>query len=192
MAAVPPEGAVSQQLCPCRGRHYAAHLTIACRMDVMMRGPPLAPTTILRAPFESTSMVGDMLERGFFPGRMKLAVEGSSPYVLACCAVEKSSMSLFSKTPAWHCYFQILLPADVGLAIPSSHASGEANQHGVSLGNSSRAGQPQQNPRGWLLGLVRPCRGSPGTVLLELKVCSTSLGVVPGNVHYCWTTLPNP
>ena len=123
MAVTKSESALSQQLCPRGGKHDAAHLTIACRMDVMMRGPPLAPTTILRAPFESMSMVGDMLERGFFPGRMKLAVEGSSPYVLACCAVEKSSMSLFSKTPALHCYFQILLPADVGLASPSSHAS---------------------------------------------------------------------
>ena len=66
----------------------------------MMRGPPLAPTTASRRPSGVVSIMGDMLDRGRLPGRMKLAALGCSLYVLAMSGREKSSIWLLYSTPA--------------------------------------------------------------------------------------------
>ena len=66
----------------CRGPGECC-LKMVVRTAEMMRGPPLAPMTARRAPRESVTMVGDMLDCGFLPGRMKLLGEGGSPYLRA-------------------------------------------------------------------------------------------------------------
>ena len=66
----------------------------------MIRGPPLAPAAATVAPAPgSTTMVGDMLDRGRFPGAGKFATEGASPYPFGAPGVLKSSISLLSTTP---------------------------------------------------------------------------------------------
>lgn len=71
-----------------------------CRTAVTMRGPPLAPRAPTRRPCESCRTTGDMLLRGFLPGLMKLGALGSRPYTLAWSGVLKSSIWLFSISPA--------------------------------------------------------------------------------------------
>ena len=71
------------------------------RTAEMMRGPPLAPTTMRNWPLAgSASIMGDIELSGFLPGRMKLASLGASPYTFSWPGVEKSSIWLFSSRPA--------------------------------------------------------------------------------------------
>ena len=71
------------------------------RTAEMMRGPPLAPTTMRSWPLAgSASIMGDIELSGFLPGRMKLASLGASPYTFSWPGVEKSSIWLFSSRPA--------------------------------------------------------------------------------------------
>lgn len=64
-----------------------------------MRGPPLAPTTARRLPSGPLSIMGDMLLSGFFPGLMKFAGLGASPYTFSFPGVEKSSIWLLNRMP---------------------------------------------------------------------------------------------
>ena len=48
-------------------------LMISCRVLVMIRGPPAAPTDRKGLPSFMT-MEGDMLDRGVLPGRTALAI----------------------------------------------------------------------------------------------------------------------
>lgn len=69
-----------------------SYLMRVCRTAVTILGPPLAPKAPTRRPWGSCSRVGDMLLRGFLPGRMKLGALGAKPYTLAWSGVLKSSI----------------------------------------------------------------------------------------------------
>ena len=65
----------------------------------MIRGPPDAPTTNSARP-SRTTIVGVMLDRGFFPGATPLCLLCSSPNALGSPGrAVKSSISLFNTIP---------------------------------------------------------------------------------------------
>lgn len=63
-------------------------------MAVVILVPPEAPTTKRGTPLLSTNIVGDMEDRGRFPGAIKLLSDGSTPKKFFLPGVEKSSISL--------------------------------------------------------------------------------------------------
>ena len=68
-------------------------------VEVMILGPPAAPTASLTLPSWSVMMVGTMDDTGRRPGLMKLASDGGMPKVLTRPGVEKSSISLLRTMP---------------------------------------------------------------------------------------------
>ena len=64
-----------------------------------MRVPPEAPKMRTASPFSSMTTVGDMEERGRFPGLAKLALEGSTSYKLAMFSYAKAPVLSLSKIP---------------------------------------------------------------------------------------------
>ena len=61
--------------------------------------PPEAPTTKVTLPDASTTMVGQLEERGLFPGKIKLFGDGGKPKKLMSPGTEKSSITLFRMIP---------------------------------------------------------------------------------------------
>lgn len=67
---------------------------------VMILDPPADPMAAYRLPFDRCStMTGEILESGRFPGLMKLASVGMNPNELFLPGTLKSSISLFKMTP---------------------------------------------------------------------------------------------
>lgn len=66
----------------------------------MILEPPADPIAAYRLPFDRCStMTGEMLDSGRFPGRMKFASVGMNPNELFLPGTLKSSISLFRMTP---------------------------------------------------------------------------------------------
>jgi len=61
----------------------------------MIREPPAAPVVKKTVPFANSTMMGQMEDRGRFPGAIKFAGDGSNPKELRRPGCEKSSISLF-------------------------------------------------------------------------------------------------
>ena len=67
----------------------------------MMVGPPGVPTTIIKCPSRSSTMLGVIAESIRFPGSMVFPSPCIKPYMLGLPgAVVKSSISSLSRSPA--------------------------------------------------------------------------------------------
>ncbi len=112
----------------------------------MMRLPPAEPTTKYRVLFDRNStMVGDIDERGRFPGRMKLEGEGMKPKKLEELGIEKSFISLFMMTPVEstiNCEPNKVLMVVVKLiAMPEASATTIWDVPGLTEGQCQRKGR---------------------------------------------------
>lgn len=65
----------------------------------MILVPPEAPTTSLTCPSESATILGNMEDRGLFPGLMKFAADAGTPKWLVVFGVEKSSIWFMNTMP---------------------------------------------------------------------------------------------